>query len=41
LTYNIARTAANANAQITITSRPTQIQAKTFELLGLTPNCSQ
>ena len=41
LTYNIARTGANANAQITITSRPTPIQAKAFELLGLTPNCSQ
>ena len=41
LTYNIARTGANPNAQIVITSRPTPIQAKAFELLNLTPNCSQ
>ena len=41
LTYNIARTGANPLAQIAITSRPTPIQAKAFELLGLSPNCSQ
>jgi transposase len=41
LTYNIARTGANPGATITITSRPTPIQAKAFELLGLSPNCSQ
>jgi hypothetical protein len=41
LTYNIARTGVNPNAQITITSRPTPIQAKAFELLGLSPTCSQ
>ena len=41
LTYNIARTAANPNAAIIITSRPTRIQAKAFELLNLTPHCSQ
>jgi transposase len=41
LTYNIAHTGANPNAQIVITSRPTPIQAKAFELLNLTPNCSQ
>lgn len=41
LTYNIARTAANPNAAIVITSRPTPTQAKAFELLKLTPNCSQ
>jgi len=41
LTYNIARTGANPNAKIVITSRPTPIQAKAFELLNLTPNCSQ
>jgi hypothetical protein len=35
LTYNIARTAANPNATIDITARPTPIQAKAFELLGL------
>lgn len=41
LTYNIARTGANPNGQIVITSRPTPIQAKAFDLLGLSPNCSQ
>jgi Transposase DDE domain len=41
LTYNIARTGANPHTQIVITSRPTPIQAKAFELLNLTPNCSQ
>jgi hypothetical protein len=41
LTYNIARTGANPKAQIVLTSRPTPVQAKAFELLGLNPNCSQ
>jgi len=41
LTLNIARTGANPNAEIVITSRPTPIQAKAFELLDLTPSCSQ
>ena len=41
LTYNIARTGANPHVQIVITSRPTPIQAKAFELLRLSPNCSQ
>ncbi len=41
LTYNIARTAANPDATIAVTARPTPIQAKAFELLGLSPNCSQ
>jgi hypothetical protein len=41
LTYNIARTGANPDAEIVITSRPTPIQAKAFELLRLSPNCSQ
>ncbi len=41
LSYNIARTAANPNATIPIVARPTPIQAKAFELLGLSPNCSQ
>ena len=41
LTYNIARTGANTSAEIVITSRPTPIQAKAFELLRLSPNCSQ
>jgi hypothetical protein len=41
LTYNIARTPANPSATISITARPTPIQAKAFELLGLSPACSQ
>ena len=41
LTYNVARTAANPNATIVITSRPTPVQDKAFRLLGLSPNCSQ
>jgi transposase len=41
LTLNDARTGANPNAEIVITSRPTPVQAKAFELLGLSPNCSQ
>ena len=41
LTYNIARTAANPSATISVTARPTPIQLKAFELLGLSPNCSQ
>jgi hypothetical protein len=41
LNYNIARTGANPRAQIVLTSRPTAVEAKAFELLGLNPNCSQ
>ena len=41
LTYNIARTRANPNATIVITSRPTPVQDKAFRLLDLSPNCSQ
>jgi hypothetical protein len=41
LTYNIARTAANPSATISMTARPTPIQAKAFGLLGLSPTCSQ
>ncbi len=41
LTLNIAHTGANPNAKIVITSRPSPTQAKAFELLNLTPNCSQ
>ena len=37
LTYNIARTGANPHVQIVITSRPTPIQAKAFELLRRVP----
>jgi hypothetical protein len=41
LTYNIARTGANPNATIVMTSRPTPIQSKAFKLLALSPDCSQ
>ena len=41
LTYNVARTDANPNATIVFTSRPTPIQDKAFELLALSPDCSQ
>jgi len=41
LTYNIARTGANPDATIVITSRPTPIQNKAFKLLALSPDCSQ
>jgi hypothetical protein len=41
LTYNVARTGANPNATIVITSRPTPIQSKAFQLLALSPDCSQ
>jgi transposase len=41
LSYNIANTPANPSASIVIIARPTPVQAKAFELLGLGPNCSQ
>jgi hypothetical protein len=41
LTYNIARTGANPDATIVITSRPTPIQNKAFKLLAISPDCSQ
>lgn len=41
LTYNVARTGANPNATILITSRPTPIQNKAFKLLAISPDCSQ
>ena len=41
LTYNIARTGANPDAPIVITSRPTPIQNKAFKLLAISPDCSQ
>lgn len=41
LTYNVARTGANPDATIIITSRPTPIQDKAFRLLALSPECSQ
>lgn len=41
LTYNITHTALNPNAKITLTTRPTPLQAKAFKLLDLNPACTQ
>jgi hypothetical protein len=41
LTYNITHTALNPEAKITLTTRPTPIQTKAFNLLGLNPACTQ
>jgi hypothetical protein len=41
LTYNITHTALNPNAKITLTTRPTPLQAKAFKLLDLNPVCTQ
>jgi hypothetical protein len=41
LTLNITHTALNPKAKISVTSRPTPVQAKAFRLLGLDPACSQ
>jgi transposase len=41
LTLNITHTALNPKAKISVTSRPTPVQAKAFRLLGLNPACSQ
>jgi Transposase DDE domain len=41
LTLNMAHTALNPKAKISLTSRPTPVQAKAFKLLGLNPARSQ
>jgi hypothetical protein len=41
LTLNITHTALNPEAKISLTSRPTPVQAKALRLLGLNPACSQ
>jgi hypothetical protein len=41
LTYNITHTALNPEAKITLTTRPTPLQAKAFKLLELNPACTQ
>jgi hypothetical protein len=41
LTLNITHAALNPEAKISLTSRPTPVQAKAFKLLGLNPVCSQ
>jgi len=41
LAYNVTHTHLNPEAKIILTTRPTPIQAKAFELLGLNPACTQ
>jgi Transposase DDE domain len=41
LAYNITHTRLNPEAKIVLTTRPTPLQAKAFELLGLNPACTQ
>lgn len=41
LAYNITHTRLNPEAKIVLTTRPTELQAKAFELLGLNPACTQ
>ena len=41
LAYNVTHTPLNPEVKIVITTRPTSLQAKAFELLGLNPACTQ
>jgi hypothetical protein len=41
LSLNITHTALNPEAKIVLTTRPTPLQAKAFQLLGLNPACTQ
>jgi len=41
LAYNITHTHLNPEAKIVLTTRPTPLQAKAFELLDLNPACTQ
>jgi transposase len=41
LAYNVTHTRLNPEAKIVITTRPTALQSKAFELLGLNPACTQ
>lgn len=41
LAYNITHTSLNPEAKIILTTRPTPLQTKAFELLGLNPACTQ
>ena len=41
LAYNITHTSLNPKAKIVLTTRPTPLQAKAFELLALNPACTQ
>ena len=41
LAYNVTHTQINPEAKIILTTRPTALQAKAFDLLGLNPACTQ
>lgn len=41
LAYNVTHTPLNPEVKIVITTRPTPLHAKAFELLGLNPACTQ
>lgn len=41
LAYNVTHTSLNPEAKIVLTTRPTTLQAKAFDLLGLNPACTQ
>ena len=41
LAYNVTHTTLNPEVKIVITTRPTPLQAKAFELLALNPACTQ
>ena len=41
LTYNVASSTFNPQAKITLTTRPTPLQAKAFTLLGVDPARTQ
>ena len=41
LAYNVTHATLNPEAKIVITTRPTPLQAKAFELLALNPACTQ
>jgi len=41
LAYNVTHTNVSANTKIVVTTRPTPVQTKAFELLALNPACTQ
>lgn len=41
LTYNVTHTAVNPEVKIALTTQPTALQARAFELLALNPACTQ
>lgn len=41
IAYNVTHTSLNPSAKIVITTRPTPLQEKAFQLLGINPACTQ